>query len=497
MSKKRAVERFAYGSVLEALSGGLYPDKRHVIREFVQNSYDSVCELRRKHASERVRPIQIKIQPPSLFIADYGLGMTQSEVRQYRYLGYSQKERAKHAGFRGIGKYAGLAIAEKLIVDTSPLGVPERHRIIIHADRMIAEIKRGGNPPLERVLEEHTELFSEPAKADEHYTFVELHKISTEAQSLLDVDDIKAYLARTAPVPLNPAFGFAKQIDGKLRANVPDFLALDLSVNGANVYKPYFANCGEPEFETVLFEEHETAVLAYCWYCQNSEKGQFDPKDLAGLVFRVKNIAVSDGQLTRGMLWKSTPERAFYFFGEIHVLDAQVTPSSDRTAFEDNEARKRLEQRCLRISSILRSRAGEESAVRRFDEVLDRGVEIVSRREGQVRTRDLPFELKDQAVYEVKKLQEDLQKRLKGPRTPKTVNRAKRLIGRTRKFLHAINRKKVGFLDLRTDLRFDPKLRTFYDCVVAVLREEFDDDPDRLERIIRRIHEYARGKLRT
>jgi HSP90 family molecular chaperone len=39
-------ERFAHGSILEALSKGLFPDKRHIIREFVQNSFDSIYELR-------------------------------------------------------------------------------------------------------------------------------------------------------------------------------------------------------------------------------------------------------------------------------------------------------------------------------------------------------------------------------------------------------------------------------------------------------------------
>jgi hypothetical protein len=494
---KDAEERFAYGSVLEALSRGLYPDKRHVIREFVQNSYDSIYDLRKKHASELVQPIQISIQPPSILIADHGLGMSQSEVRQYRYLGYSQKERAKHGGFRGIGKYSGLAIAEKIIVDTSPLGVPERYRIIIHADKMMTESAQGRNRPLETVLEEHTEVSSAPAKAEEHYTFVELHHLSREAKSLLDAEVLRAYLAKTAPVPLDPAFGYAKQIERRLRENVPDFLAVNLSIDGEEVYKPYFANCREPEFDPVLYRDDQPAVLAYSWYCQNSEKGQFQLKDLAGLVFRVKNIAVGDGQLARGMLWNSTPERAFYFFGEIHVLDAQVTPSSDRTAFEDNAARERLAGRCLRISSNLNRKAGEESAQRRFDEVLDKGVEIVSRREGQVQARDLPLELKDQAVYEVTKLQEDLQKRLKGPRTPAAVNRAKRLMGRTRRFLSALNRESDGFLDLRTELKFDTKLRALYDCVVEVLREEFADDPDRLERIIRRIHQHAREKLKT
>jgi len=131
---------FAYGSVLEALSRGLYPDKRHIIREFVQNAFDSVYELRKAHPKIPISPIEIKIQPPSITIADRGIGMTATQMEQYRYLGFSEKERSKHAGFRGIGKYSGSSVAEKLIVDSSPYGVAKRFRAVIHADRMMQEL---------------------------------------------------------------------------------------------------------------------------------------------------------------------------------------------------------------------------------------------------------------------------------------------------------------------------------------------------------------------
>src|SRR5215467_14197242 len=176
---------FAYGSVLEALSRGLYPDKRHILREFVQNAYDSVRDLRKAHPNLGVSPIEIKIQPPSIIVADHGFGMTQTQMEQYRFLGFSEKERTKHAGFRGIGKYSGSAVAERLIVDSSRYGVPKRFRTIIHADRMMKEIKTGKNPPLEQLLQEHTEVSETADDADAHYTFLELQGIASDASVLL------------------------------------------------------------------------------------------------------------------------------------------------------------------------------------------------------------------------------------------------------------------------------------------------------------------------
>jgi hypothetical protein len=487
--------RFAYGSILEALSRGLYPDKRHVLREFVQNAYDSILDLRKRRPKLAVQPIQVKIQPRSIFIADRGSGMSRSEVQQYRYLGYSHKQRGKHAGFRGIGKYSGIAIAEKIIVDTSPVGVPKQYRIIIHADRMLADIDTEQNPPLEEMLQKHTEFSEADSSPDDHYTFVELHNLSNEADALLDTADIKEYLSRTAPVRLDPSFKHTKVIEQKLQENISDFLAVELLVNKEAVFKPYFENCLDPEFETILFKDNEQEVLAYSWYCQNGDKGQLVPKDRAGLVFRTKNIAVGDGQLSRRMLWKGTPERAIHFFGEIHVLDPDVVPSSDRTAFEDNHARTRMSQRCIRIASILNRKAGDESAIRRFDEALDESLAVVSRREREIRAGQVPLELRDQVLYEFRRIDEDMRKRLRGPRTTRTVSRANRLMGRARRLLHSIRKQEKGFVDLGSELGFDSRLRALYEAVIEVLKEEFKDDPQRLENIINRIHQYARARL--
>jgi hypothetical protein len=488
-------ERFAYGSILEALSKGLYPDKRHIIREFVQNSFDSIYELRRTHPKAPSGNIAIKIHAPSIFIADRGVGMTEAQVRQYRYLGFSQKDRTRTAGFRGIGKYSSSAVAKKLIVDTSPIDVPKRYRVTIHADGMMTEIQKGKNPPLEELLMTHSEVHECSAPAGDHYTFVELHGISEDSQTLMEEKNIRDYLARTAPVPFDPKFQFGAGVNKKLVENVPEFMSPPLLVNGASVYKVFFPNCYEPGYETILFDERRPEVLAFGWYCQNREKGQLEPKDDAGLVFRVKNIAVGDGHLARRMLWRTTPERAAYFFGEIHVLDPEVVPSSDRVDFEDNAARRSLADKCQRISSILRTKAGKESAIRRFDEAVEDASDVITKRADEIKSGKVPLELKDEVAFEIKKIQEDLQKRLKGPKKPSVVRGAQRVMRKSREVLSSLQTRNTGFVDLQRDLKFDQKLRALYETILEVLKEEFRHQPERLERVIQRIHEAIRARL--
>src|SRR5260370_28644919 len=167
-------ERFAYGSVLEALSRGLYPDKRHVLREFVQNAFDSMAELRKTSPKSPLGPIEIKIEPPSIFIADSGIGMLAEQVKQYRYLGFSEKQPSTHAGFRGIGKYPAIPVAENIIVDSSPLGEAKRYRAVIHADKMMAALQKEKNPPLEKILRHNTEVSETPGARADDFTFLEV-----------------------------------------------------------------------------------------------------------------------------------------------------------------------------------------------------------------------------------------------------------------------------------------------------------------------------------
>ena len=158
-----AREYFAYGSVLEALSSGLYPDKRHVIREFVQNAFDAVNDWKKISGEQSLNPVEIRIQKPSIFIADRGIGMDENQAQIFRYLGYSTKDRNEDVGFRGIGKDSGIAVAEKIIVTTSRYQIPQRYTIVIDAQKMLEETASGENPPLEELLERNTTLKEDEA----------------------------------------------------------------------------------------------------------------------------------------------------------------------------------------------------------------------------------------------------------------------------------------------------------------------------------------------
>ena len=98
-------EDLAYGFILEVLTSGLYPNKYHVLREYVQNAYDAILGLRRKTGNPSIGKITIKISNPSIFIFDDGIGMDWKKINQYRYVGYSEKKKGEAAGFRVLVSY--------------------------------------------------------------------------------------------------------------------------------------------------------------------------------------------------------------------------------------------------------------------------------------------------------------------------------------------------------------------------------------------------------
>ncbi|HYG24082.1 MAG TPA: ATP-binding protein [Verrucomicrobiae bacterium] len=354
---KRQEQHFAYGSVLEALSHGLYPDRKHILREFVQNAYDALADLKRTHKGETLHPIEITSSPASLIIADKGVGMSRNEVERYRYLGYSEKKSTTHAGFRGIGKFSAISACDRLIVTSSKIGEAKTYQVEIDAAGIRARLRKEKNPPLEPLLREHSRVTERAERPDAHYTVVELHGVHKDAQQLVDHSVIRGYLIQTAPIPFDPGFSFGKVISERLHQVDPRFLEISILVNGSPIYKPALKDTSHPQFELILAKEGSSdEVIAYGWFCEHLKKGQFpnDGTDMgkgkrhphSGLHFRTSNIAIGDSMLVRKAVWHAAPERAFYFVGEIHVLDAGVVPTADRTDFEDNESRSRLYDRC-------------------------------------------------------------------------------------------------------------------------------------------------------
>lgn len=495
----RREEEHAYGYIIEVLTRGLYHIKSHVIREYIQNGYDAVLELRRRGLDSGDGKIEVRVEPPSIFIYDNGIGMDAVRINEYRYVGHSRKLTHESVGFRGIGKLSGISVADQIIVSTSPVGLPQRHRLIFNARAMLTRVEQlkafGENISLNQLIREYTALETEDEEADAHYTLVELFNVHSDSRSLLDVKSLSEYLSLTAPVDFHPDFRYGAQLDQDLRKYVNDYDTVPLYLNGERIYKLFLPNSKAPGQLFVFPSDSQTERrhIAYCWYCENADKGQFGDKIRQGFIYRVKNFSVGDNQLPRITLWETTPERSFYFFGEIHVCDIGVIPSADRSNFEQNDARDRLyKMGTATISRQLNLIAGTSSDVRRAREFIAQAEATVTTIAQAAESGEIPTELAVPKIIELNSAVDNVEKRLKkAPESHK--ERAKSVVQKGRNLIDTLNpgssRKehRSATYDIKSDLGFDQQAAWVYESIVEVLRTKLR--ADEFEKILLAIHQ--------
>ena len=257
-------EEFSYGYLLQVLAGGLYPNKMHVLRECIQNSYDSLKEFSSIKRDLPIEPIHIFIKNSSIFVHDSGMGMNEQKLHEFRKIGFSTKNPEESVGFQGIGKLAGISVAKKLIVTTSMYNDSQKHTLVFDAEGALEELKKwkkeGKNPTLNHLVKSYTTIKSFPEDKEKHYTFLELKDIRDDAIDILNEAEVMGYIARNCPVLFDPQFKYAKQIDERLKLFVPDYWNVSIKVNGKEIFKPYLSNLNQPEFLEVKIVEEDKSI---------------------------------------------------------------------------------------------------------------------------------------------------------------------------------------------------------------------------------------------
>lgn len=486
-------EEYAYGYIIKALAGGLYPNKFHVIREYVQNAFDAVVNWKDAHNDSNV-VVKITIKKPSIFIFDNGIGMDRVTLNEYRKVGYSKKKIGEFVGFRGIGKLAGISVAKKLIVTTSPYGVKERYTLEFDAEGMLKEIddlkKHKQNISLNTLIEEYTNISSDVEEADKHYTFIELYGIKQDSKILFDKNKLKDYISKNTPVPFDPSFVYEKEIEDEIKKLIDDYNCVNISVDGDNIYKPYVLNLNNPK-RIVVWDKKR--ILGYCWYCENKEKGQIKPIDKAGLVYRYKNFAVGDHDLPRRTLWDTSHHLSFYFIGEIHICDKDMLPTAQRDDFEQTSARSRFYKKGVHISNELNKIARASSGVRRALHHVDVGKNVISEvkqdLQGQEHyLKDLSAE-KVAQIYNVIKGIEDRKENIP-EKDEKNRILADKVVKQGKLLLKKFEgvKKLSREYDITRKIKLNAQAKDVYSAAIRTLKDFFIGNQQELERAIKLFH---------
>jgi hypothetical protein len=347
--------------VLETLTTGMYTNPLDAIREFVQNAADSI---RRAEEDQTLRRgegrIDIKVDNKSktMVIRDNGSGLLNTEVSsQLINIGMSNKHIGTDAGFRGIGRLAGIAYCRNLIFRTTSYG----DETVTTLDMDCEGLKRSIAPSMRQVEElvnviaQHSRIKNEQWKKDDHFFEVVLEGIDpSQTPDFLDWRALEKYLCQVAPVKMDTQhFIFAPKIAEWLRQNelnVPDAtLVLKTPEIEREVFKPYKTHYKTQKDNYVIkimdvcfYPEKTTLDIPFwLWFGKTDLLGTIDDERVAGLRFRKHNISIGGPERVADIF--TTISASYYRFnawyiGEIHILAKDVIPNARRDGFEKNDA---------------------------------------------------------------------------------------------------------------------------------------------------------------
>lgn len=369
-------EELVYAPAILILSEDLYPRKLEIVREYIQNASDALDDYRvvADVIDDGWEPvIKVSIQGRSLLIFDTGTGMDAEGMSKLKRIAYSEKKQGEEAGYKGIGRLAGIAVADKLKISSTSYGDPKLHHFEFRARDMREDVSNkkkqtGQQETASIVITRHTSMSTTDVDPESHYTLVELRDVRQSCLDILEVDPLIEYLADIAPVEFAPdsEFQHGSLISTKLKENVPDYspkvvYLATTSGERIRIYKPYTNETilARPEFIEVRDPDNPQELLAFCWYaskgCEMLGKiraaGKIFAVDgdspeekhrLAGLVYKLFGFSIGDRSLPQRTLWTTTLTRAQWFTGEIHIVDKRILPTTDRSNFIENDAREKL-----------------------------------------------------------------------------------------------------------------------------------------------------------
>jgi len=193
--------------VLETLTTGMYTNPLDTLREYIQNSSDSI---RKAEQSKLLRDgegrVEIRIFPKErrLVMRDNGMGIP-ADVAADRLvnIGMSEKDIGTDAGFRGIGRLAGIAYCSTLTFRTTASGESDVTVVSIDCGRVREAISPAlrGSHELTEVFADCSDVRSEAGTPTEHFLEVIMEGVDTSSADFLNWQVLEQYLSQIGACP--------------------------------------------------------------------------------------------------------------------------------------------------------------------------------------------------------------------------------------------------------------------------------------------------------
>lgn len=387
------------GDLLRLLTAGMYDNPLVVYREYVQNAADAIAD---EGASGS---IHIRIDPATsrITIRDNGTGLSPVEAtRRLVDVGRSTKDPATDRGFRGIGRLAGLAFAERVHFTTRqgaahvPIRVTWDGRALRELDlsRLDASAAIGRCTTVSRVCD-----------GDWPHRFfdVTMDRVNRHAAAdLLNEHAVRDYLGEVAPVPFQAGFPLSDDVRGFLAAHV-DESVLDIRINddAQPLERPFARTIPLNDRFGAAFEALETRAIprpdsddpaAVFWLAHTPYAGSIPRRlGIRGLRARQGNLQIGNDRIFEHLFLE--PRFNGWCVGEFHILDNRIVPNGRRDYFEPGPHLRNLENHigaiAQEISVRCRSASSQRNKLRNLDAAIRRARGAADlARSGYLRTPD-------------------------------------------------------------------------------------------------------------
>lgn len=347
------------GFVLETLTIGMYGESRNAIREYVQNAFDSI--QRAIYDLELMQPgeglITVSFGQDELTVRDNGAGLSADiAAGTLTSIGASRKDYTSDAGFRGIGRLAGITFSSSVVFTTKAAGEAEQTEVTFDA-KLMRELMapgRGNEVTAEGLLKQCVTIQIRSVDAALPSFFeVRLSGFTEAPEEVLEPKTLQHFLGQVAPVPYDPAFKYGAEI--RRQAKAAGFAVEEVALHikpvagdPITVYKAYsntYQVEGNDEFATLTGIEVFQDAQWWCWLGRKELSGSYVDPNVRGVRVRAKNIQIDGTDVVREIFQKHAKSNARYqdwAIGEIFVNLKAVTPNARRDGFEDTATWRKI-----------------------------------------------------------------------------------------------------------------------------------------------------------
>ncbi len=373
-------EPFFGGFILETLTVGMYGEARNAIREYIQNGFDSVQAAVNGKAKilktgEGLIEIEMPTDRRSLVIRDNGAGLSaKSAATILTRVGASGKHHRTDAGFRGIGRLAGIVFSNTVTFTTKAKGEREQTTVVFDGKAMRAAMApgKGSTKSAQDLLKDTVKAYKTPHREqNKHFFEVRLEGFTDAPDECRSPKELYDFVSQVAPVPYPSDFPYPAELRAAASKSQIDVEEVRVTLRDGggkprDVTKRYGS---EYAFEsgTVTLSACDVHVSPtgrwWAWVGKKEESGAYTDEKVSGLRVRVRNIQIDGTEIVRSIFRdhaKSNARFQDYFLGEIFVAPGTLVPNARRDGFEEDALWRKVR---AEIATLVKSLGVEAHAV--------------------------------------------------------------------------------------------------------------------------------------